>query len=80
MHFTRQEQNVSATCQVTTSRWHLHAKTNEHRKMKENWTLVAYWDIKKSVERTCNMHERSRIAWFRLGMWKSRGLRERTER
>jgi len=31
MHFTGQEQNVSATCQVTESRWHLHAKTSEHR-------------------------------------------------
>ena len=48
--------------------------------MKENWSSVAYWDIKKSGERTCNMHERSAIAWFRLGMWKLRGLRERTER
>jgi hypothetical protein len=50
------------------------------RKVKENWSLVAYWDIKKSGERTCNMHERSAIAWFRLGMWKLRGLKERTER
>jgi hypothetical protein len=52
--------------------------------MKENKSLSAYWKMKEWGRELytfcCKLNDRNAIAWFRLGIWKLRGLRKGVER